>query len=326
MSSSLAPPPRRSQHQLTDPAQVCHHLESAYGTRLRLRLNRDPRHPYRLSHARTDAGVFVVDGVSMPGTVEASPDPLHKVVVSWLTEGHLSVRAGHQIGQAGAGDVLLSANADQSHHARSDDVRLLSVVLDPELLAREAANVPSGDPVAPVRFHSLEPLDADAAALWRRTVSYLTDVVLTDDSVATPLVVGHASRLLAAVTLSTFPWTQDGGASGQDGGDQPALLRRAVDFIESNAARDIALSDIAGAIHVTPRAVQYMFRRHLDTTPLGYLRRLRLHHARQDLIAGERPRDTVTAIAARWGFAHTGRFAVMYREAYGESPHTTLRS
>jgi len=102
------------------------------------------------------------------------------------------------------------------------------------------------------------------------------------------------------------------------------LLRRAISYIESNAGNDIALADIAEAIHVTPRAVQYMFRRHMETTPLQYLRRLRLQHARQDLIAGDPMHNTVTDVAARWGFAHSGRFAGLYRRAYGESPNTTL--
>lgn len=35
--------------------------------------------------------------------------------------------------------------------------------------------------------------------------------------------------------------------------------------------------------------------------------------------------ERVWAIAARWGFMHTGLFAVFYRQTYGHSPHTTLR-
>jgi transcriptional regulator GlxA family with amidase domain len=80
------------------------------------------------------------------------------------------------------------------------------------------------------------------------------------------------------------------------------------------------------AVHVTPRALQYMFRRHLDTTPTQFLRLVRLDHAHQDLLCAVRPRDTVAAIAARWGFMHTGRFAAHYRETYGHSPQTTLRA
>jgi transcriptional regulator GlxA family with amidase domain len=68
-----------------------------------------------------------------------------------------------------------------------------------------------------------------------------------------------------------------------------------------------------------------MFRRHLDSTPMAYLRRVRLDQVHHDLVTGDRWTTTVTAAAARWGFAHTGRFAVLYRETYGQSPHVTLR-
>jgi hypothetical protein len=35
--------------------------------------------------------------------------------------------------------------------------------------------------------------------------------------------------------------------------------------------------------------------------------------------------ERVWAIAARWGFMHTGRFAIFYRQTYGHSSQTTLR-
>jgi len=131
---------------------------------------------------------------------------------------------------------------------------------------------------------------------------------------------------LAAVTLSTFPNTAATGPTPHDRTDaKPALLRRAIDYMDANATSDIGLADIADAVHVTPRAVQYMFRRYLEITPLQYLRRLRLHYAHQELLAGDPMHNTVTDISARWGFAHTGRFAVLYRQTYGQSPHSTLR-
>ncbi|PRC60869.1 AraC family transcriptional regulator, partial [Mycobacterium sp. ITM-2017-0098] len=39
----------------------------------------------------------------------------------------------------------------------------------------------------------------------------------------------------------------------------------------------------AGSADVTPRAIQYAFREHLNTTPLEYLRRVRLERAHQEL-------------------------------------------
>jgi AraC-like DNA-binding protein len=201
-----------------------------------------------------------------------------------------------------------------------------SVLLDPALVASVAAGVPIGEAPLPLRFFSLTPVDQRAVRRWKETVNYVRDSVLADDAIATPLVLGHAARLLAAVTVEVFPTAAMSRPTPYDRTDShPVLLRRAIEYMESNLGSDIGLADIADAVHVTPRAVQYMFRRHLQTTPLRHLRRLRLHYAHQDLVAGDRMRDTVTDIAARWGFAHTGRFAVLYRQTYGQSPHATLR-
>jgi transcriptional regulator GlxA family with amidase domain len=127
--------------------------------------------------------------------------------------------------------------------------------------------------------------------------------------------------------LSTFPNNALFDPTIEDRHDsRPVLVRRAVAFIDDNAHRDIALADIAAAVDITPRAVQYGFRTHLDCTPMEYVRRVRLHHAHCDLAAADRGEATVTAIAAKWGFAHTGHFATRYRETYGQSPHETLQS
>jgi transcriptional regulator GlxA family with amidase domain len=106
---------------------------------------------------------------------------------------------------------------------------------------------------------------------------------------------------------------------------QPPMLRRATTFIHDNAHSDIGLADIAAALGVTPRSVQYMFRRHLGTTPLEYLRRVRLDRAHRDLKAADPSVDTVTAIAGRWGFSHPGRFSVAYKQLFGTPPSQTLR-
>ncbi|OOK72761.1 bacterial regulatory helix-turn-helix s, AraC family protein [Mycobacterium kansasii] len=38
---------------------------------------------------------------------------------------------------------------------------------------------------------------------------------------------------------------------------------------------NIGVKDVAAVVHLTPRAVQYLFRQQLDTTPTEYLRRIR---------------------------------------------------
>lgn len=107
---------------------------------------------------------------------------------------------------------------------------------------------------------------------------------------------------------------------------QPQTLRSAMMFIDENAHLDIGLSDIAAAINVTPRSVQYTFRRHLGMTPLEYLRRVRLDRAHRDLQAADPAVNTVMEIAGRWRFGHPGRFSMAYKEAFGTHPSRTLRA
>ena len=68
------------------------------------------------------------------------------------------------------------------------------------------------------------------------------------------------------------------------------------------------------------------FRRHRDTTPLAYRKRVRMERAHCDLPAADPlAGDTVAPIAARWGFTQAGAFSVDYRRVYGCSPSHTLR-
>ena len=319
--------PERSQVEITDPAEAVEFLDEAYGGSLRLsRTQQDPREGPVLTHARTSVGPFAIEEVYVAGDIEVAPDPLNKVIAIWTTGGRISGTCDGITSDAQAGDVVLLSQPHLPHRAWAHDVRTTSLLLDPSMVAAVATGLPSSQAPQPIRFSSFQPDDAAAARLWKDTVNYVKLSLLAQGKIATPLVLGNASRLLAAVTLSTFPNTAATGAAPHDRTDaKPLLLRRAMGYMDANATKDIGLADIAEAIHVTPRAVQYMFRRHLEITPLQYLRRLRLHYAHEDLVSADRTNTTVTDIAARWGFAHTGRFAVLYRKAYGQSPHATLR-
>ena len=73
---------------------------------------------------------------------------------------------------------------------------------------------------------------------------------------------------------------------------------------------------------MTPRALQYAFRRHLGCTPMSYLRRVRLDLVRQALRDGSFL--TVTDAATSYGFFNPGRFAAEYRQLFAENPAQTL--
>jgi transcriptional regulator GlxA family with amidase domain len=200
-------------------------------------------------------------------------------------------------------------------------------VIDPALPGQFAAAAP-GRAEQPVRFTGYDAISLKAAQAWRRTSAYARDTMLDlPDTAATRLVVSSVVRLLVTAALAAFPnnaLTEPTIEDRHDG--HVATLRRAVAFIDDNAHRDITIADIAAAAHVTVRAVQLAFRRHMDTTPMTYLRRVRLDHAHRELTAADPTEQTVTGIAYRWGFPSPSRFAAYYRDVYGVLPGHTLRT
>jgi transcriptional regulator GlxA family with amidase domain len=109
-------------------------------------------------------------------------------------------------------------------------------------------------------------------------------------------------------------------------GSLPETLLRATALIDARAGLELTIDDLADAVGVSPRALQLTFRRHLNVTPMGYARRVRIAHAHDELAAaGPGAGASVTRIALDWGFANPSRFASYYRAAYGRAPHETLR-
>ena len=104
----------------------------------------------------------------------------------------------------------------------------------------------------------------------------------------------------------------------------PRELRRALDYIRANLAAPITIADIAQASGIAGRTLFQHFHEFLGTSPMRYLRDARFEKVRGALQRA-RPGESVTLIATRWGFSHFGRFAVEYRNRFGESPSSTMR-
>jgi AraC-like DNA-binding protein len=93
----------------------------------------------------------------------------------------------------------------------------------------------------------------------------------------------------------------------------------------SDPALSLSISDLAQTSGVPERTLRTAFQRCFGLSPVEYLRILRLHHARQLLLASCQDQTTVTEIGYELGFWDLGRFAGAYRELFGELPSATLR-
>jgi AraC-like DNA-binding protein len=302
------------------------HLVSAYVTPVRMMVLACDE-PHRTRIRRSPFGPADIFAWEFGYDFSYTAAPPEKITLSRVRSGAMTLdRVGEPAELFGPGQaVAIGALEGRPYSGTFNRSGLDSVSIDRALLNQVAAGPPHG--AEPVRLTGSAPASPAANRQLFATMGYLRDAVAGDpQAMQNPLIAGAAYRYLAACMLATFPNTAALEPTAADRRDAtPALLRRAIAFIDDNAHTDITIAGIAAAVYITPRALQYMFRSHRDCTPMGYVRRVRLHHAHLDLVNGNPVTATVGAIARRWGFGHPGRFAVRYREVYRESPQATLR-
>ncbi len=315
-------PPQCSRFTTTDPDQAQDLIGRMYGARPPGAGRLDPASPLSISQVSA-GGLSYVDFI-MPPDLTLHLDGTDDLSVTTLITGTTHAELGAGTERYTAGDVCLVSFPHADYLIRCRQLRAAILTVPRAALAQAAGELP-GQPRPSLRFPSLRPASPAAAGQWKSTAAYVSGLLDDDEAAASPLLTGSAARLLAAVALAAFPNNVLGAPATQDSRDaRPATLRRALAFIDDNAHRDISTADIAAAAFVTARALQLAFRRHLDTTPLEYLRRVRLARAHRDLLAADPAAATVTAVAYRWGFPNSSRFAAYYRHAYGVSPGKTL--
>ncbi|MGW2627579.1 AraC family transcriptional regulator [Micromonospora taraxaci] len=316
-------PVQAHQFDSRDPATIHQFLSRTYDPKLRLQ----SRSGYHLSHHGVDAGPFAIATTRQNSHLDIDASTLGGLVVGSTRSARVDRACDGSADRFGPGDVFLVTRPGRPCTVRWQPGEVELCVLDLSVLAQVATTAPARRP-GPIRFTDLGPTSAALARQWRDTTSFVSAVVLNSPAASTrPLVIGNAARMLAAAALTVFPNTAFTEPTAVDRHDaSSATLRRAITFLEEHADQDISAADIADAARVSVRAVQLAFRRHLGTTPMAYLRRIRLDRAHHDLVRADPRQETVSAIASRWGFASHSRFTARYHASYGVPPRETLHA
>lgn len=112
-----------------------------------------------------------------------------------------------------------------------------------------------------------------------------------------------------------------GGTEARDSTDLPSsehrALARIVSLMQSNLEEPLSARRLAALSGVSLRQVQRMFPLYYGTTLTSYYLRLRLAHAREQVIHSS---HSLTEIAVSCGFTSPAHFSRSYRTQYGKSP------
>lgn len=97
------------------------------------------------------------------------------------------------------------------------------------------------------------------------------------------------------------------------------------DLLTTGLHQSLLLPEICAAIGVSERTLRGCCAVVLSVSPLRYIQLRRLKRVRAAILRADPKKARVADLASYGGFTQPGRFAVLYRAAFGETPSTTLR-
>jgi len=87
-----------------------------------------------------------------------------------------------------------------------------------------------------------------------------------------------------------------------------------------------SVDELCQRLQVSRRTVQNSFRAVAETTPINYLRSVRLNGVRRTLMSSQASHLSIGDVAAQWGFFHLSHFAAEYQALFAELPSHTTRA
>ncbi|SFQ47603.1 AraC-type DNA-binding protein [Geopseudomonas sagittaria] len=234
-----------------------------------------------------------------------------------LLKGHCLWRGHGNEHYFAPGELLLINPDDPADLTYSNDCEKFIVKLPVTALERVCSDNHWNKPIEGIRFsprHSLQQLNGFSSLLNlvcdeservhapSRLREYFTGII--------------ATKLLELLdnNIECEPFEESGSP-----------FERVVQFIEENLKKNISLDQMAAVARMSPRSLYNLFEKRANTTPMNYIRRLKLERIHTYLSDPESKIRSITEVALDYGFLHLGRFAENYRNAFGELPSDTLR-
>lgn len=95
-------------------------------------------------------------------------------------------------------------------------------------------------------------------------------------------------------------------------------------YIHRHLDQEITTSNICSVVEISERSLRYIFKDIIGLSPMKYVKFIKLNKARKDIRNAKENTD-IGAIAGKWGFSHSGRFAAAYKKLFGEYPHESRK-
>lgn len=178
----------------------------------------------------------------------------------------------------------------------------------------------------PVEFEPAVPLTTSPAREVTNLLRYMAMTLTETGGISgSTIAKRHMSSLLISALINCLDHNYREELANGRTCPRPGYIAKAEEFMRQNFAEPIGPADVAAAAEVSTRALFAGFKNCLNTTPMRYLKELRLDMVHDALSKVEPSRTSVTTIAMNHGFSHLGHFCAAYKHKFGELPRETLR-
>ncbi len=219
--------------------------------------------------------------------------------------------------------LLVSAPGAVRRHWQGS-CELFNIAMERRALERVLAQEFGISVKAPLAFRPMTVAEAEQAVTLRDFILLiLQDMERPAPAFAHAAMAHQAERMLLLLLLRNLPHNYSEQMARDPGSAEPWYVGVVAEHIHANVGRELGLAELARLAGVSPRTLQYGFRRHHGATPLQYLKQVRLERAREALVQARSNGERITDIAGRVGYGSASRFSRDYRERYGEPPSVT---
>ena len=229
----------------------------------------------------------------------------------------ITARAGQGVVFSPWGDVAMDWSAG---------LRLLVIRVERSTLEERLRALVPGPLRAPLRFTPELDLQTAGRGLLGALATAHAALVQAGPAGPPPLLAAELERSIVTALLLGQPHSYSDQIRAWPAQPAPKVIDAALERAAATPGEPPSAAELAAAAGVSERTLHDAFRRRFGSSPVAYVRGLRLEAARESLIAADPASGvTIARIALEHGFAHPGRFAMTYRERFGESPAATLR-
>lgn len=103
---------------------------------------------------------------------------------------------------------------------------------------------------------------------------------------------------------------------------QQILLSKILVYIQKNLNRKVNTLEICEYFKISERNLRSIFGEIIGISPIKYIKIIKLNKARKDIL-NTKGNIEINLIANKWGFHHSGQFAIDYKKLFGELPSET---